>query len=46
MTPVIDDHARNPPATYGHFGQSGSFLWVDPVTGLALAGLGATAFGP
>ncbi|NEE03409.1 serine hydrolase domain-containing protein [Phytoactinopolyspora halotolerans] len=22
--------AQNSPATYGHFGQSGTFLWVDP----------------
>jgi CubicO group peptidase (beta-lactamase class C family) len=36
----------NSPATFGHFGQSGSFLWVDPGAGLALAGLGTTAFGP
>lgn len=28
--------AENSPATYGHFGQSGTFLWVDPVTDLAL----------
>ena len=25
-------------ATFGHFGQSGSLLWVDPDAGLALAG--------
>ncbi len=38
--------ARNSPATFGHFGQSGSFLWVDPHAGLALAGLSGTSFGP
>jgi CubicO group peptidase (beta-lactamase class C family) len=21
---------RNSPATYSHFGQSGTFLWIDP----------------
>ncbi len=26
----------NSPATFGHFGQSGTFLWVDPAVGLAL----------
>jgi CubicO group peptidase (beta-lactamase class C family) len=26
----------NSPGTYGHFGQSGTFLWVDPVAKLAL----------
>jgi CubicO group peptidase (beta-lactamase class C family) len=29
----------NSPATYGHFGQSGTFLWVDPVARLALVAL-------
>ncbi len=38
---------RNSPATFGHFGGSGSFLWVDPVAGLAVCGLsGGTEFGP
>jgi len=37
---------RNAPATFGHFGQSGSFLWVDPVAGVACASLCDTAFGP
>jgi CubicO group peptidase (beta-lactamase class C family) len=36
----------NSPATFGHFGQSGSFLWVDPVADLAVAALSGTAFGP
>lgn len=26
----------NSPATYGHFGQTGTFLWVDPVCELSL----------
>jgi CubicO group peptidase (beta-lactamase class C family) len=29
----------NSPATYGHFGQSGTFLWVDPTAELALVAL-------
>ncbi len=36
----------NAPGTYGHFGRSGSFLWVDPVAGVACAGLGDRPFGP
>ena len=36
----------NSPRTFGHFGQSGSFLWVDPEARLGLAALGSTAFGP
>ncbi|HEX4865222.1 MAG TPA: serine hydrolase domain-containing protein [Acidimicrobiales bacterium] len=36
----------NSPSTFGHFGQSGSFLWVDPQQGLALATLSARSFGP
>ncbi len=35
----------NSPATFGHFGQSGSFLWVDPVAGLACACLTDRPFG-
>jgi CubicO group peptidase (beta-lactamase class C family) len=37
---------RNSPQTFGHFGQSGSFLWVDPVAGVACAGLADRDFGP
>ncbi|GAA1483558.1 serine hydrolase domain-containing protein [Brachybacterium fresconis] len=33
------------PRTFGHFGQSGSFLWVDPEAGLTAAFLGAEPFG-
>jgi CubicO group peptidase (beta-lactamase class C family) len=36
--------ARNAPATYGHFGRSGTFLWVDPVARLALVVLTDTEF--
>jgi CubicO group peptidase (beta-lactamase class C family) len=38
--------ATNSPATFGHFGQSGSFLWVDPALRLALASLSREPFGP
>jgi len=37
---------KNSPATFGHFGRSGSFLWVDPVAGVTCAGLGDRPFGP
>ena len=36
----------NSPATFGHFGGSGSFLWVDPERGLACAALSGREFGP
>ena len=36
----------NSPATFGHFGASGTFLWVDPVADLALACLTERPFGP
>lgn len=49
----IRDHKRphwtgrlNSPRTFGHFGRSGSFIWVDPVAGVATAALAARAFGP
>jgi len=38
--------AENSPATFGHFGQSGSFVWVDRAAGLACASLADTPFGP
>jgi CubicO group peptidase (beta-lactamase class C family) len=34
------------PATYGHFGQSGTFLWVDPAARLACVALTDRDFGP
>jgi CubicO group peptidase (beta-lactamase class C family) len=37
---------RNSPRTFGHFGGSGAFLWVDPEPGLALACLTDLDFGP
>ena len=36
---------ENSPETFGHFGQSGSFLWVDRRAGLACVGLSDTNFG-
>ncbi|HTX00551.1 MAG TPA: serine hydrolase domain-containing protein [Acidimicrobiales bacterium] len=38
--------SRNSPATFGHFGQTGTFLWVDPEAGVACAVLTDRAFGP
>jgi CubicO group peptidase (beta-lactamase class C family) len=38
--------AQNSPATFGHFGGAGAFLWVDPVADLALAVATDRAFGP
>ena len=38
--------SRNSPATFGHFGRSGSFLWVDPDAGIACTGLADRGFGP
>ena len=37
--------SRNSPHTYGHFGRAGSFLWVDPIAGLACVGLAEREFG-
>ena len=37
--------AANSPRTFGHFGRSGSFLWVDPDAGLACASLADRDFG-
>jgi CubicO group peptidase (beta-lactamase class C family) len=36
---------QNSPRTFGHFGQSGSFLWIDPEPGLACACLADRGFG-
>lgn len=36
----------NSPLTFGHFGGSGAFLWVDPLPGLALAAVSGREFGP
>jgi CubicO group peptidase (beta-lactamase class C family) len=37
---------KNSPRTFGHFGGSGTFLWVDPDAGLALGCLTDLDFGP
>ena len=37
--------ARNSERTFGHFGGSGSFLWVDPAVGAACASLADLEFG-
>jgi CubicO group peptidase (beta-lactamase class C family) len=36
---------NNSPGTFGHFGQSGTFLWVDPVAGVACVVLTDRIFG-
>jgi CubicO group peptidase (beta-lactamase class C family) len=36
---------RNSPGTFGHFGGSGTFLWLDPEPGLALGVLTDREFG-
>jgi CubicO group peptidase (beta-lactamase class C family) len=36
---------RNSPGTFGHFGRSGTFLWIDPAAGIALGCLTDRAFG-
>ncbi len=38
--------ARNSPATYGHFGQSGTMLWIDPEVNVGVVALADRAFGP
>jgi CubicO group peptidase (beta-lactamase class C family) len=37
---------RNSPSTFGHFGGSGTFVWVDPAAELAVAVLTDRDFGP
>ena len=37
--------SANSPATFGHFGQSGTFIWVDPARDLALVVLTDRDFG-
>jgi CubicO group peptidase (beta-lactamase class C family) len=36
--------SRNDPSTFGHFGQSGTFLWVDPVAQIACGAVGDEPF--
>lgn len=38
--------AANSPRTFGHFGQAGTFVWVDPQVDLALVLLADEPFGP
>ncbi|MEM7339721.1 MAG: serine hydrolase domain-containing protein [Actinomycetota bacterium] len=37
--------ATNSPSTFGHFGQTGTFIWVDPVAGRACVALTDRDFG-
>lgn len=37
--------SQNSPETFGHFGQSGTFLWVDPAAGTACVALADRDFG-
>ena len=37
--------ATSSPRTYGHFGQSGTFLWVDPDAGVGCTALTDRDFG-
>lgn len=37
---------ENSPSTFGHFGGSGTFLWVDPEAGIATVVLTEREFGP
>jgi CubicO group peptidase (beta-lactamase class C family) len=53
LGPELRDHkaphwtgSRSSPRTFGHFGQAGGFLWVDPEAGLACACLTDRPFGP
>ncbi len=36
---------RNSPTTFGHFGQSGTFVWIDPVADVTLIALTDEPFG-
>lgn len=38
--------ATNSPASYGHFGRSGTMFWIDPAAGLGLVALADRDFGP
>jgi CubicO group peptidase (beta-lactamase class C family) len=38
--------ATSSPRTFGHFGQAGTFLWVDPEAGAACVALADRDFGP
>jgi CubicO group peptidase (beta-lactamase class C family) len=38
--------SANSPATFGHFGQSGTMFWIDPAARLGLVALAERDFGP
>jgi len=38
--------SANAPSTFGHFGRSGAFVWVDPTVPLVCAGVADRDFGP
>jgi CubicO group peptidase (beta-lactamase class C family) len=38
--------ATNSPATFGHFGQSGTMMWIDPAVGIGVVALADEPFGP
>jgi CubicO group peptidase (beta-lactamase class C family) len=38
--------AGNAPSTFGHFGQTGTMVWIDPVADITLIVLTNRAFGP
>lgn len=38
--------SANSPATFGHFGQSGTMFWIDPAAGVGLVALADRDFGP
>jgi CubicO group peptidase (beta-lactamase class C family) len=38
--------AHNSPATFGHFGQSGTMVWIDPVNDVTCVALADQPFGP
>ena len=43
---ALDGPRAHSPATFGHFGGAGTFLWVDPVARVATAVLTDREFGP
>jgi CubicO group peptidase (beta-lactamase class C family) len=38
--------STNSPHTFGHFGQSGSMLWIDPIPEIGVCALSSDPFGP
>jgi len=38
--------ATNSPATFGHFGRAGTFIWIDPNAGVGCVALTDETFGP